>query len=775
MFCCSTLLAQHTPSGWYRLDGDLNKIRFGENGSIFICGSNGVILRSLDTGKTWQQPVCEIKGAMDNVLNDITDINGDIVIAVGENNTIVRSTDNGLTWKQLQSVTSTANLTAILNVSGGICLVGEVSGVFLRSTDYGQTWNQVKTPMSRTIREMYKFGSDIFALGDCGEISLSKNNGLSWNIVNKGITGCSDNSPHSRGLNIIKLSDGTLWAYTSNASFFSSDNGMTWFLRNPILDNVDILSVENIALDKTFIAINNVGTGGLIAYNPKSKAVTAASFASGVSFTTSFSNIRFISGSTGFAIGDQKSIFKTTDSGATWNAVSYLEKCNIDQSNGGALQIQDSTNFFFIGLKFGVFHSHNAGATWLPNLSITLFPTEDGSLRALHFFDKDSGIVVHTNNFTSMIADRPNGVFTTNDGGNTFNNFNEFDILYANHVYFSEKYNGFSIGYFYVYGMNFNRSCYHFTSDGGLNWKQSTIYHDSVQFMNCTGNQNNQLICGAKQTLAVKDTNGKYVFSFPGAIIYRTTDNGTTWLKQSFSNIRYLLSIAFTDENTAIAVGWMNSSQAGYFAQKGVILKTTNGGDSWFVVDSTVSSELYAVCFYADGKTGYAAGPGLFLTTTDAGTTWSKTAFDTYTQYDSFSNIQADTQSSVIISGSGGRLYRNIPAQTQTSVAENKIELGFGVPVWLRAPFPNPFSEKIHLQALWQSTMVGKNISIKVYTTTGEIIADLSSQLAQLNEESSYSEQTIEWEPKNLSAGMYYIVIQGGGFAKAMPVFYMGE
>lgn len=73
----------------------------------------------------------------------------------------------------------------------------------------------------------------------------------------------------------------------------------------------------------------------------------------------------------------------------------------------------------------------------------------------------------------------------------------------------------------------------------------------------------------------------------------------------------------FLDANTGFA--------AGEGSGKGIILKTTNGGNNWSIIYSTVSNDqwIYSIQF-KDNLTGFACGVnGIILSTTNAGNNWS--------------------------------------------------------------------------------------------------------------------------------------------------------
>ena len=99
-------------------------------------------------------------------------------------------------------------------------------------------------------------------------------------------------------------------------------------------------------------------------------------------------------------------------------------------------------------------------------------------------------------------------------------------------------------------------------------------------------------------------------------VILKTTNGGNTWTRQTSGTSNGLLSVYFTDENTGYAVG-----------QNGTILKTINGGTAWEAQTSSTTNVLNSV-FFTDESTGYVVGgfsdAAVILKTTNGGTTWTE-------------------------------------------------------------------------------------------------------------------------------------------------------
>ncbi len=99
-----------------------------------------------------------------------------------------------------------------------------------------------------------------------------------------------------------------------------------------------------------------------------------------------------------------------------------------------------------------------------------------------------------------------------------------------------------------------------------------------------------------------------------GGVILRTTDGGNTWVPQSSGTLETLFGVSFSDSNTGTAVG-------GTFG-KSEIFRTTDGGEHWIPQSNPGTEFLFDVSF-TDTNNGTAVGDsGTILRTTDGGNSW---------------------------------------------------------------------------------------------------------------------------------------------------------
>lgn len=100
-------------------------------------------------------------------------------------------------------------------------------------------------------------------------------------------------------------------------------------------------------------------------------------------------------------------------------------------------------------------------------------------------------------------------------------------------------------------------------------------------------------------------------------VFCKTTDGGASWSTPSFITSFWLHDINFPDKYTGYAVGGSSSSD--------VILKTTNSGNSWFVVRQTSQNPLLTGVFFINQQIGWAVGlGGTILMTVNGGSSWMR-------------------------------------------------------------------------------------------------------------------------------------------------------
>ena len=404
-----------------------------------------------------------------------------------------------------------------------------------------------------------------------------------------------------------------------------------------------------------------VGDSGLIMHTTNGGATWVSQFSS---TKKRLLGVSFYDKNNGFIVGESSLILRTSNRGAVWDSlwpgtmahlrdVSYLGRDTV----------------IVVGDDGTILRTNNRGESWFEQTSGTT-----STLRAVSFVNADTGTVVGDNTIlrttdggqtwsdqtsnagksslslydvsftdgntgTAVGSANGNGiVLRTTDGGTTWKALLS-DSPYKSFrgVSFISKNSGYIVGQGVHSDNDTTNAVILRTSDGGASWSsQPSGTKNSLLAVNFI-NTNRAVVVGDNELL--QTTNGGEVWnndpninplsdvSFgdadavtavgDGGLILHSTDAGETWINQRSGTITNLNGVAFTGRDSGTVVG-----------DNGLILHTTNGGITWHNQSSGTDNTLRAVSF-TDGKTGTAVGDSAILRTTDGGITWVKQTNDT--------------------------------------------------------------------------------------------------------------------------------------------------
>lgn len=310
----------------------------------------------------------------------------------------------------------------------------------------------------------------------------------------------------------------------------------------------------------------------------------------------------FVDDNTGWIIGSDGFIKKTTNSGLDWtqqNSGTYLTLKSI--------QFIDPNSGWICGEGGVILKTTNGGINWLSQTSGTT-----GCLTDIHFCDSNIGYTV---GFGGTIS-------KTTDGGTSW----IIQISNTTNDLFSVDFINDSVGY--AVGGSYRTSdsfAIMKTTDGGLNWYEKPLP------AGCT-------TWSSLNTVEFVDANTGWIGAGYGAMnkgkIYKTTNGGDTWVQQYVGTLEKdsaghkdsytpdmgngIRSIFFKDSNNGYAV----SGTIGYARS---IITTTDGGATWIQKCYEWESDGLLSVYVNNAGKGWAVGfAGIIYMTENDGNSWTQ-------------------------------------------------------------------------------------------------------------------------------------------------------
>ncbi|KAA9339024.1 T9SS type A sorting domain-containing protein [Adhaeribacter soli] len=276
---------------------------------------------------------------------------------LGTQGGIYKSNNQGAVWEFASQGIPHRGLYSLLSTSQAL-VSGSYNGIF-RSTDGGQTWVQPITGMS-TINELTQNSTTLFAATDMDGIKLSNDQGATWTRVGHGVVG--------NLITTIATHGSYVFADGNNTLLRSADNGQTWTahlltsLGLPNQSNVNSLSSVG---NQLFAGMNNQG---LFVSNNNGSSFVAAN--SGLPAPGLFSVEHVIQhGQVLLAglMGHSQPVYVSTNGGQSW----AVSSTGMRHGDGVRKFYSDGTDLYASTAR-GLYKSTDSGATWnLQNQGIT--------------------------------------------------------------------------------------------------------------------------------------------------------------------------------------------------------------------------------------------------------------------------------------------------------------------------------------------------------------------------------------------------------------------
>jgi photosystem II stability/assembly factor-like uncharacterized protein len=356
---------------------DLHDVAFSFNAGFGIAvGADGTLLRSTTQGASWVAQALPAGVSGVNLTLRAVDVNATgVSLVVGDFGTILRSASNGSGWARINNVPTDRNLHDVRIVGANAYAVGD-SGVFLKSSDSGQTW-EVEGTAATT--------QNLFGVG------VSEDGQKVWTA---GQGGFLQHRPVEPPAGPIFSTFPQLLDFGTVA--LGSTKKLTAVIRNPGTDDLVLSSIQGNDLFTPGQSSMTVPPGGerllSVLFHPTEATDTdphqptrVITFQTnlpeslrylqvrGVAKVTAWrqipsatdqhlTRVQFVSETVGYAIYDE-GVIKTVDGGITWtnlpnvNAPGTIRALHFFHANSGMIAGGDASTRF-------VRRTTNGGASW---------------------------------------------------------------------------------------------------------------------------------------------------------------------------------------------------------------------------------------------------------------------------------------------------------------------------------------------------------------------------------------------------------------------------
>ncbi len=280
------------------------------SGDIFwVAGSDGVLIK-VDK----QNKLKEIKIDTHEDLLSVSFSDPDHGWVVGTNGLVLRTSDSGGNWARVDTGINLGklNLSIVRTLSRETVLIAGEKGTVIMSTDGGKTWSNLFIPEDVNLSNIDQIGSHLMACGEFGSLYILKND--KWNkfTVNKEMFKGDDWMNPEIVTGIYDLGREKLGIVGT------SGNAYVFNLRSESIESVKEVKIPLFSIAKSRDGYVVCGEFGKIFYSADFIGWKEA--AKDVDLNIYIRSVRFLEGdlSRGLAVGGYGTIMTTNDGGGRW-------------------------------------------------------------------------------------------------------------------------------------------------------------------------------------------------------------------------------------------------------------------------------------------------------------------------------------------------------------------------------------------------------------------------------------------------------------------------
>lgn len=200
--------AGEVPAMKARLASRAGLVSISTAGDAYVAvGDYGTIIRSTDSGKTWQQAAAV---PVSGLLTSVSFADAKNGWAVGHGGIILATRDGGENWEIQHTADGKPVLLSVHFTDAGHGYVVGAYGTALQTADGGKTWEPMQVGEGRDadLHLNHVFSGPegtLFAAGESGSAFRSKDGGQHWERLNTGATGSLWSGLQRKGGQILLL------------------------------------------------------------------------------------------------------------------------------------------------------------------------------------------------------------------------------------------------------------------------------------------------------------------------------------------------------------------------------------------------------------------------------------------------------------------------------------------------------------------------------------------------------------------------------------------